>query len=90
MATSVKLDEALKNRVRTLAEARNRSSHWVMREAIKDYVEREEKREALKQDALRAWENYQHDGLHLTFDEADNWLSKLEAGHDQGIPKCHR
>ena len=41
MATSVKLDEALKGRVRELANSRRRSAHWIMREAIQQYVDRE-------------------------------------------------
>lgn len=89
MATSVKLDDDLKSQIQHLAEARHRSSHWIMREAIRDYVEREEKRESLKQDALRAWEAYQENGLHLTLEEADAWLAKLEIGQDVDIPKCH-
>src|SRR5699024_12852086 len=38
---------------------RRRSSHWIMREAIAQYVEREEKRETLKRDTLKAWEQFQ-------------------------------
>jgi predicted transcriptional regulator len=30
--------------------------HWHMREAIRQYLDREESREAFRQDALRAWE----------------------------------
>ncbi len=89
MATSVKLDDELKSRIQHLADIRHRSSHWIMREAIRDYVEREEKRESFKQDALRAWEAYQENGLHLTLEEADAWLEKLEAGEDAELPKCH-
>jgi len=59
MATSLKLDDTLKERVQHLATVRDRSAHWVMREAIREYVEREEKRESFRQDALQAWENYQ-------------------------------
>jgi predicted transcriptional regulator len=47
MATSVKLDDDLKGRVQTLARTRQRSPHRVMREAIRQYVEREEARESL-------------------------------------------
>ncbi|MDX1706148.1 CopG family ribbon-helix-helix protein [Pseudidiomarina sp.] len=89
MATSVKLNDDLKKRVQQLADVRQRSAHWIMREAIHDYVEREEKREAFKQDALNAWEAYQSNGLHLTFAEADAWLAKLEAGDDAELPPCH-
>lgn len=88
-ATSIKLDDELKGRVRHLAEARRRTAHWIMREAIAQYVEREERREALKQDAIRAWEHYQRTGLHLTLEEADAWLEKLEAGEDMEPPRCH-
>lgn len=87
--TSLKLDIKTKERVQRLALARRRSPHWVMREAIEQYVEREEKREQLRQDALAAWTHYQTTGLHLTAEEADAWLAKLEAGRDAASPKCH-
>jgi predicted transcriptional regulator len=89
MATSIKLDDDLKSRIQHLAEVRNRSSHWIMREAIRDYVEREEKQESFKLAALQAWETYQANGLHLTLEEADTWLAKLEAGEDAELPDCH-
>ena len=46
--TSLKLDSAMKERIQRLAAARRRSPHWVMREAVEQYVEREEKREQLR------------------------------------------
>ena len=88
-STSLKLDDDLKGRVQQLAASRRRSAHWIMREAIAQYVEREEKREAFKQEALRAWSDYQANGLHLTAEEADAWLAKLEAGEDVEPPDCH-
>ncbi len=87
--TSVKLDPALKERVQRLASVRRRSAHWVMREAVEQYVAREEQREQLRQDALAAWNHYQTTGLHATAEEADAWLAKLEAGEDAGAPECH-
>ena len=77
-ATSVKLDDAMKERVRHLAEARKRTSHWIMREAISQYVEREEKREALRRDTLRAWEEFRETGRHATAEEVDAWLRSGE------------
>jgi predicted transcriptional regulator len=87
--TSVKLDIETKERVQRLAASRQRSPHWVMREAIEQYVEREEKREQFRQDALAAWTHYQTTGLHATAQEADAWLAKLEAGKAAAPPKCH-
>ena len=86
---SVKLDQDMRARVEHLAESRQRSMHWVMREAIQQYVEHEEKREAFRQSGIRAWNEYQATGLHVTFEEADAWLAKLEAGQDVEMPKCH-
>jgi predicted transcriptional regulator len=87
--TSVKLDSKTKQRVQRLASARRRSAHWVMREAIEQYVAREETREQFRQDALAAWDHYQTTGLHLTAEEADSWLAKLESGKKSAPPKCH-
>ncbi|MDT3251941.1 CopG family ribbon-helix-helix protein [Serratia sp. root2] len=88
-ATSIKIDDELKQRVQHIAATHQRSAHWIMREAIREYVEREEKREAVRNDALQAWETYQANGKHLTQDEADGWLSDLEKGDDTEIPGCH-
>ena len=87
--TSIKLDEDIKGRVRRIAETRRRSAHWVMREAIEQYVEREEKRENLRRSALAAWADYQATGLHATAEEADAWLARLEAGEEADPPECH-
>jgi predicted transcriptional regulator len=87
---AVKLDPETRARLKTLATVRDRSAHWLMREAIAQYVEREESRESFRQDALRAWEGYQSDGLHVTAEEADAWLARLEAGEEVEPPKAHR
>lgn len=87
--TSLKLEIDTKERLQHLAESRKRTAHWLMREAIEQYVEREERQENLRKDALAAWEEYQLTGLHITAEEADEWLAKLEAGEDIDPPKCH-
>ncbi len=86
---AVKLDQDLRDRLQHLAEARDRSTHWLLRKAIEQFVEQEEKREALRQDAMNAWAEYQETGLHVTHDEADAWLARLEAGEEAKAPECH-
>ena len=86
---AIKIDSDLKERVKRLADARHRTAHWLMREAISQYVEREEKRESFRQDAINAWDEYQSSGLHVTLQEADAWLEKLETGQDVEPPECH-
>ena len=88
--TSLKLDVETRERVQRIANSRRRTAHWVMREAIGEYLDREEQREQLRQDALSAWDHYQKTGLHVTGKEADDWLAKLGAGKQAKPPKCHR
>lgn len=87
---AIKIDADMKERVKRLADARQRSPHWMMREAIHQYVEREEKRESFRQDAIHAWNDFQATGLHLSAAEADAWLATLEEGQDVDPTECHR
>jgi len=85
---AIKIDENTKARLKRLADARHRTSHWLMREAITQYIDREEKREAFRQDTLKAWEEYRATGQHATAAEADAWLAELEQGKDIEPPAC--
>lgn len=89
MATSIKLDDGLKSRIQNLANLRHRSAHWIMREAISEYVEREEARENFKQEALTSWATYQQTGQHLTGQEIHDWLSTWGTDKETELPKCH-
>jgi len=88
MATSIKLDDDLNNRVRRLAVQRQRSPHWIMREAIREYVTREEARESFCQEAMASWSAYQETGRHLTSEEVRAWLSTWETEAAEP-PECH-
>jgi len=87
--TTIKIDQGTKERMKRLAEARHRTPHWMILEAIRQYVDREEKREAFRQDGIQAWNEYQATGLHVTQEEADAWLARLETGQDAAPPECH-
>lgn len=94
MATSlptvgVKIDPVMKQRLQHLARVRQRTPHWIMREAIEQYVTREEKREVLRQDALQAVQEYDETGLHVTGDETIAWLETWGTEGEKEAPKCH-
>ncbi len=89
MATSLKIDDTLKSRVQRLASQRRRSPHWIMLEAIEQYVEREEARESFKQEALASWTAYKESGQHLRGEEARAWLSTWGTDDEQVVPECH-
>ncbi|MCG6123053.1 MAG: CopG family ribbon-helix-helix protein [Microvirga sp.] len=90
MATSLKIDDGLKSRVQQLASHRRRSAHWIMLEAIQQYVDREEARESFKQEALASWESYRETGRHLTGNEVRTWLGTWGTDDEETMPKCHK
>ena len=87
---AIKIDQDTRDRIKRLAEARHRTSHWVMREAISQYVEREEKREAFRQGAINAWNEYQETGLHVTGDEVIAWFDTWGEENEKAAPVCHK
>lgn len=89
-ATSINLDDELKGRAQHLAEPGQRTPHGVMREAIEHYVELEERHETLKRDTLKAWDNFQATGLHVTAGEADRWLASWGTERELPPPECHK
>ena len=89
MATSIKIDDELRARVQRLAERRQRSTHWVMREAIAQYVSREEARDSFKQEALASWKIYKEPGRHLTGEEVRAWLETWGTDLEVAMPDCH-
>jgi hypothetical protein len=46
-------------------------------------------RESLRQDLIDTWEDFKVTSAHVTQDEADTWLAKLEDGEDVDAPVCH-
>jgi predicted transcriptional regulator len=52
------------------------------------FMKREAIRDEFRVNALAAWADYQATGLHVTEEEADAWLAKLEAGEDGEPPEC--
>jgi predicted transcriptional regulator len=89
MATSIKLDDELTQRVRQLANLRQRSPHWIMREAIREYVTREEARESFRREAMTSWLAYQETGRYLTGEEIRAWLSTWGTDAEAEPPECH-
>ena len=75
--------------MKRLGEARHRSTHWMMREAVRQYVDREEKREELRREVLRGWQEYQETGLHVTGEEVLAWLDRWGTDEAETPPVCH-
>ncbi len=89
-ATTIKFDPETKERVKRLADARHRSTHWMVIEAVRQYVEREEKRQAFQQEARAAWDEFQETGLHVSGDEVIAWLETWGDENEKPAPQCHK
>ena len=82
MATTqgIKLDDDTQRRLKDLAAKRDRSPHWLMRTAIDDYLDREEKYELEKSEDMKRWENYELTGQAIDNSSVTTWLQKLADG----------
>ncbi len=86
---SVKLDAEEHSRLKALAETRQRKPHFLMKEALRQYLDREEQRESFRQEAVDSWREYQETGLHLTGGEAAAWLDTWGTEAEREMPACH-
>ncbi len=71
---AVKPDEATYDRLKGLGESRQRTPHWLMREAIKQFLDREEEAEARKKDTLARIARFEETGESVSFEAVDAWL----------------
>ena len=61
-----------------------------MREAISQYVEREERRETLRRETLEACEDFRETGRHATAEEVDGWLESWGTDSELPSPECQK
>jgi predicted transcriptional regulator len=87
---SVKLADDERARLASLASTRKRSSHFLMREAIQQYLTREEARQSFREEADEAWRDYQKTGLHATHEEVKAWVDSLGTRRPKRPPKWHK
>ncbi len=89
MSTSqgIKLDDNVRQRLKTLAEKRGRSPHWIMRTAIEDYLKREEQYEVEKAEDMAEYEEYVRTGNAIDNKKVLSWLNDLASGKNTPWPK---
>lgn len=75
--TGIKLDATTRDRLRLVAERKDRSPHWLMKRAIAEYLDREERHEREKREDLRRWRRYQESGAFIDHDDMRERLTLL-------------
>ena len=88
MATNkaVKLDESTYERLKKLGESRQRTPHWLMREAIKQFLEREEEAESRRKDTLERIARFEETGESMPFETIDAWLATWGSENEAKCP----
>lgn len=88
-SVTIKLDDADRSRLACLASAKKRTPHYLMKEAILEYVKKEEARQNFIAAAHDSFEHYKETGLHLTLDEFSAWVDQVSQNPGAPVPACH-
>ncbi len=88
-SVTIKLDDSDRNRISALAAAKNRTPHYLIKEAILSYVAREEARQNFVAAAEASYVHYKETGLHITLGEMSAWVDAVGQNPDAPLPECH-
>jgi len=75
--TGIKLDQETRERLKLLAEKKQRTTHWLMKEAIGRYLVEEEQFEREKAEDEARYQRYLDTGSHVSHEDLTNWLEDL-------------
>jgi len=90
VTTSIKLDDDLRDRLRAVASDRQRSVNRLMNEALREFVDRAERRAQFLREAEEAHRDYLETGLHVTQAEMDVWFDAIARGEENPpLPEPH-
>ena len=83
---AVKLDEDTYDRLKALGESRKRSPHWLMKEAIRQFLDREEEADQIRQDTLERWKRYEAAGKTVNHETVEAWLEAWGTDRESECP----
>jgi len=76
----IKLDSSTRERLKAIAQRKERATHWVIKKAIEEYLTREEHAEAERTEDDARWQRYLSTGEAIPNDQVIAWLDELAAG----------
>lgn len=83
---TLKLDETYRQRLKNLAEAKHRSSHYLMKEAIERYLVQEEAEQAVLRSVDSEIANFEASGLHIDLTDVKDWAKNLKQNRSAQLP----
>lgn len=86
--TGVKLEPSIKIRLEKLSKLKHHTMHWLMKEAIVQYLEQEETAERLKKETLARWEQEAMCNKFVDNESVMAWLDTWGTDHETERPSC--
>jgi len=87
---TISLDDVDQDRIASLASAKKRTPHYLMKEAILEHLQKEEARQNFIAAAESSFVHYKDTGLHITLDEFDSWGDQVQQDPNTPMPECHK
>ncbi|SJM90893.1 conserved hypothetical protein [Crenothrix polyspora] len=87
---TVKLEDSERERIKSLAAAKKRTPHYIMREAIQNYLEQEEAEQRFITAAKASLAEYKKNGEHITLGEFSAWVKEAKTDPNAPMPLCHK
>jgi len=78
----IKLDANTRDRLKALAQRKERATHWVIKKAIEEYLAPEERSEAERAEDEARWNRYLATGEAISNEHVIAWLDALAAGQN--------
>ena len=78
----IRLDEDTQNRLKRLGDSRDRSPHYLMKEAVETYLAQEEAVEAENDLLKKRWESFELTGETISHDDIKAWAKTLSKSAD--------
>jgi len=85
---AIKLPQQERDRLQQLGAVKKRSAHWLAKEAITQFLDREEAVEHFKVESVARWEEHCRTGKSVPHDTVMSWLESWGTENEQETPKC--
>ena len=83
----IKLDDATRERLKSVASGLDRAPHWVIKTALIEFLEREEIALKERQEDEARWARYQETGQAISQERVMQWLDALAEGRREPCPE---
>jgi predicted transcriptional regulator len=86
---SIKLEADQKQSLAQIAKEEDRSVHFLLCQAVKEFIEREQAKTDFHESAVAGSEHFNATGLHTTHEELKVWAQSLGTKSELTPPVCH-